>query len=241
VVRQHVEPHAHLLRSPLYRWHQAHGAHFEIVHGDAVVASAVGEAPRVEAELARRLAVVDCSTLPRIGFKGGEAIEWAGAQGLAVSPANNRAERQSDGSRVARLADTEVLLLADVAADVDPCPPLEAAWTAQQPHGCALILRRHVSAWLCLLGGCTAAMLAKLCGVDLRPERFANGNVAQTSAARTGVIVVRADVGETLAYHLLPDRASARYLWACMLDAMAEFEGRAIGIEALRALAQEDR
>lgn len=239
MVQEPVEPRVHLLRSPLYRWHQDRGAHFEVVHGDAVVASSVGRGLQAEVEIARRLALVDCSTLPRIGFKGGAAIEWAGTRGLGVSPANNHATRQSDGSWVARLADTEVLVLADPTGDTHQCGSLDAAWTAQQPPACALILRRHVSAWQCLLGEYAAQTLAKLCGVDLRPAAFVDGSVAQTSAARTGIIIVRADVGATLAYHLLPDSASARYLWACVIDAMGEFDGRAVGFAALRALAPE--
>ncbi len=240
MAKESLDPRARLLRSPLYRWHEEHGARFEEVHDGAVVAGEVGRSADAEVELARRLAVIDCSTLPRIGFKGPAAIDWVAAQGVRVGTANNRAWRQPDGSWVARLADSEALLLAPLAGGGDPCPALEAAWRAQRPHGCALILRRHVSGWLCLLGECAARLLAKLCGVDLRPRRFPEGSVAQTSAARTGVIIGRADVGAVPAYHLLPDSASTRYLWACILDAMREFEGRAVGLRALRALAREE-
>ena len=49
-------------------------------------------------------------------------------------------------------------------------------------------------------------------------------------------MVIRDDRGATLAYHLLFDSASAGYLWDCLIDAMAEFEGGLIGLTAVQAL-----
>jgi sarcosine oxidase subunit gamma len=55
--------------------------------------------------------------------------------------------------------------------------------------------------------------------------------------ARLNAIVIRRDVGETLAYDLLTDIASAVYLWRALLDAMAEFDGAPVGLAAIRGLA----
>ncbi len=38
------------------------------------------------------------------------------------------------------------------------------------------------------------------------------------------------------AYHLFADNPSAEYFWDCLLDAMAEFDGRPVGLTALRGL-----
>ncbi len=81
-------------------------------------------------------------------------------------------------------------------------------------------------------------MFAKLCGVDLRPHKFGDGAIAQTSIARLNAIVLRADVGETLAYYLLTDIASASYMWASLRDAMDEFDGLPVGLGAIRRLAE---
>ena len=51
-------------------------------------------------------------------------------------------------------------------------------------------------------------------------------------------IVIRADLGPVSAYHLLADIASAEYLWGAVLDAMSEFNGRPVGLAALRQLAE---
>ena len=96
--------------------------------------------------------------------------------------------------------------------------------------------RDETHAWLAVTGEHAAAMFAKICGVDLRPAKFPAGAIAQTSIARTNCIVIRADLGDTYAYHLLGDSASAEYQWGCLLDAMEEFGGRPVGIAALRRL-----
>jgi hypothetical protein len=48
---------------------------------------------------------------------------------------------------------------------------------------------------------------------------------------------MRADLDAVPAYHLLADIASAEYLWGAVLDAMGEFGGAPVGLDALRALA----
>ncbi len=46
--------------------------------------------------------------------------------------------------------------------------------------------------------------------------------------------MVRDDRGAVPAYHLLANSAAAEYLWDCLLDAMAEFDGRPAGWSAVR-------
>jgi len=79
-------------------------------------------------------------------------------------------------------------------------------------------------------------MFAKICGVDLRPKSFADHAIAQTSVARTNCIVIRGDIGAMPAYHLLGDSASAGFVWSAVLDAMAEFGGVPVGLDALLRL-----
>ncbi len=81
-------------------------------------------------------------------------------------------------------------------------------------------------------------MFAKLCAVDLRSQSFANHRIAQTSVARANAIVIRANLAQTLVYHLLVDSASADYFLPVLLDAMSEFGGGLVGYQALRALRQ---
>ena len=47
--------------------------------------------------------------------------------------------------------------------------------------------------------------MAKLCAVDLRPDRFQNGSIAQTSVAKLNSVIIRQDIGNTLCVYLLCD------------------------------------
>ena len=71
-------------------------------------------------------------------------------------------------------------------------------------------------------------------GVDLTPDRFPTGQIAQTSVARLSAIVIRHDIDSSVAFFVLADSASAEYLWDCFLDAMNEFAGAVCGADAIR-------
>jgi sarcosine oxidase subunit gamma len=79
-------------------------------------------------------------------------------------------------------------------------------------------------------------MFAKICAVDLRPEKFANLAIAQTSVAKMTAIIARADIGKVTTFHVLADSAAALYFSTCLLDAAEEFHGRLAGIKALQDL-----
>ena len=81
-------------------------------------------------------------------------------------------------------------------------------------------------------------MFAKICGIDLRPKAFEMHAIAQTSVARTNAIIIRDDIADTPAFHMLGDSASAGYMWGCLLDAMAEFDGGPVGLQAVLGLAK---
>jgi len=231
-----------LFRSYAYRKLLKHGANFEAM-ADAAVARDYGD-PAGEAETAQRLGLADLSALPRLGVKGPGTADWLAGRGIQVPAESNQALRQSSGVLAARLAPSELMLLGDLSGDPAPLDAIAAAWRAEpqspvppeRPRG-FLLPRQHSHFWFVLSGDCTAGMFAKICGVDLRPGKFANGRIAQTSIARMNAVVIRDDQGGVLAYHLLGDSASAEYLWDCLLDAMAEFDGAPVGLAALRGLA----
>ncbi len=184
-----------------------------------------------------RFGLVDLSPLPRIGFKGAGTAEWLAVQGVAVPDDSNRARRQADGALAARLAPSEVLLLGDLDGTGALTGRLAQAWAAGElpPRGYP-VPRQDSHAWFLVTGAQAAAMFAKLCAVDLRPAKFALGRIAQTMLAEASAIVVRDDRGGGPAYHLLANSAAAEYLWDCLTDAMAEFDGRPVGWAVVRHL-----
>ena len=230
-----LAPDQQLRRSALYRELAALDATFGEVNG-AACAMRCGGSVEAEAERAQALAICDLSTLPRAGFKGHGAIAWTRTQGVTVTDANNMTAWQDDGACAARLADTEVMLLSDLACESTLCNGISEGWSPDPDTGSYPVPRADTNCWFLISGRQSSTMFAKMCGVDLRPEKFAMGAVAQTSIARLNGIVIRADVGETLAYHFLTDNASARFMWDSVLDAMGEWGGAPVGLDAMRDL-----
>lgn len=211
------------LRVPLNK----RGAVWAEVADTEIAATIPGENP------AAPVVLRDLSTLPRTGFKGAESPAWLEAQGVTLPAAPNLATRQADGSLVARLAPGEFLILAGLGGDGAPIDRLDKAWSLDSAGFCFQLPRRDSHAWLHLSGEKVATMFAKICGVDLRQQAFANLAIAQTSVARLSAIVIRDDRGDLPAYHLLADSASAIYLWGSLEDAMAEFSGSIAGYSSL--------
>jgi sarcosine oxidase subunit gamma len=186
--------------------------------------------------LAAGLKLVDLSVLPRWGLKGRGIAAWLTRQGMSMPIADNRAERQRDGSLIARLSPAEVLILAPFVGQSAIAEPIGHIAPEGQ-DACYPAPRRESHCWFVVIGSDAAKMFAKLCGVDLSPDRFAIGQVAQTGVARLNTILIRQDLGGKLAFFVLADSASAEYLRDCLLDAMTEFRGAACGADAIVDLA----
>jgi sarcosine oxidase subunit gamma len=239
-----IQPSDALRRSFVYRQLTAAGASFAERAG-AAVARDFGD-PAHEAETARRLGLADLSPLARTGFKGPGSADWLTGQGLVVPPESNRSARQDGGGLAVRLAPGEVLVLGPLVGSDSLTAGLDRAWAAEavppeQPRGFP-VPRADSHAWFRIVGSQAASLFAKLCAVDLRPQKFDDLAVAQTSVARLSATVIRDDLGPgapaTLAFHLLFDSASAAYCWDCLIDAMAEFDGAPVGLWAIEALVE---
>lgn len=177
-------------------------------------------------------ALIDLTALPRVGFRGAQSAAYLQARGFVLPDTPNRALLQADGSQLVRLSHTEYLVLGSLADNGQRVAEEELRWT---PHATAnyLLPRRDSHAWLQLSGVTIAQVMAKLCGVDLRPEAFPEGAVAQTSAARINVIVVNLGALPVPRFQVLCDLASLEYFKAALLDAMGEFEGVLVQPEGL--------
>ncbi|MDI5883084.1 hypothetical protein ACFO0O_07925 [Cobetia amphilecti] len=184
-------------------------------------------------------ALADMTALGRAGVRGRDAADWLAALGFTVPGTPNAATLQSDGSWLVRLSVGEFLHLAPAIspqAGVAELPLIaqadEALAQGMRVHS---LPRRDSHAWFSLSGSTLPALMAKLCGVDLRSEAFPPGSVAQTSVARTNAIIVNAGSLACPCFHLLFDIASSHYLWGVMLDAMREYSGEKVTVAALLA------
>lgn len=188
--------------------------------------------PNDDAQALAHCALFDLSARPRVGFRGAEAGDYLVERGYALPERPNQAVCQTDGAWVARLSATEYLLLGGAADGGQRVQAEEERWRLG-PQACYLLPRRDSHAWLVLTGERAPAVMAKLCGVDLSPEAFGPGQIAQTSVARLDAMVINASLGDETRFHVLCDSASTTYLQPVLLDAMQEFDGRALEATAL--------
>ena len=228
-----VTPESLARRSFLYRELAGLGARFEEINGCAVAVD-FGD-PAGEAHATRHLALADLSALGRCGYKGPRALDWLRSQNVRIGEADNQAYRQDGGALAARLAPTEALLLGALDGS-EPGPTFAAPASAEPAPGVYRVPRASANAWMAGTGEAAAGRFAKVCGGDLRPARFADAALAQTSLARLNAIIIRDDKSTIPAYHVLADSAAAAYLWMSLRDAMEEFDGRAVGLAAIRQL-----
>jgi sarcosine oxidase subunit gamma len=219
-------------RSNLYRELDKLGAVYEELNGFACPVS-FGDADETAA--ARKLGISDLTALPRAGYKGWDMATWATGHGVQLGEPNS-ATIQDDGTLACRLSAGELLLLAGLSAASATIERLAAQWTMEGAV-CFPVPRADTNFRFAVSGGEAPEMMAKMCGIDLRPHRFAPGAIAQTSVARMNAILIRRDLGEVYGLDMVADSASAVYMWSCLTDAMAEFGGRPVGLNALRALA----
>jgi sarcosine oxidase subunit gamma len=166
----------------------------------------------------------DLTDLPRVGFRGAHSAAYLSGRGFTLPDAPNRAVAQADGGQVARLSQTEYLLLGSPEDQGQRIADEEARW--ELDHQANYLLPRQDShACFQLTGEYLGEVMAKLCGVDLSPRVFGPGAVAQTSAARINVIVINSSTAQHASLHLLCDRASKAYFREALLDALQEFNG----------------
>lgn len=70
------------------------------------------------------------------------------------------------------------------------------------------------------LGGHRALdVLAKVCALDFADSKFPNHHAAQTSLAKVRTLIIRDDMRETPAYHIIVDRSLVAYVWDVVADA----------------------
>ncbi|WP_213880436.1 sarcosine oxidase [Pseudomonas sp. dw_358] len=177
-------------------------------------------------------ALVDLTDLARVGFRGSDSAGYLSERGFDLPQWPNQSVRQADGCLVARLSQTEYFVLGSLTDHGQRVADEEARWALDHRPN-YLLPRQDSHAWLQLSGPHISEVMAKLCGVDLRPEAFAPGAVAQTSVARLNAIVINATVGDLACFHLLADRCSLEYFSAVLLDAMAEFGGEPVALDML--------
>ena len=198
----------------------------------------------LESELAyaQHLALSDISHIARIGFKGFGTAEWLSNQNINIPADVNTAETSSDGCLIAKLGTNDILVVDDLLNSSNLPSKLQQQWQqdySTNPSACGFIMPRQDShACFCISGINAPEMFSTLCAIDLRPNKFNNHMIAQTSLARTGAIIIRCDIGDVLNFLVFVESVSAEYCWECLYDAMQDSSGQIIGLSTLVTLSK---
>ncbi|HXV93016.1 MAG TPA: sarcosine oxidase subunit gamma family protein [Pseudonocardia sp.] len=123
----------------------------------------------------------------------------------------------------------EWLVLAETGARARLRRRLEATAT-ETGEFVSVVDLTHGRALVRLRGAASAALLAKVCAVDLADGATPDGAAFRSSVARLVVDVVRDDTGAMRSYLLHCERSYGQYLADSLLDAGAEF---GIGVDTL--------
>lgn len=232
-----ITPTDSLKRSPLYREQMALGGEFIELNGWSIAAKYAAIA--TEHSALKGAALSDVTPLLRTGFKGAFANDWLSKQGVRIPKRPNTTQLQTDGTVVLRLSDSETLLQQAPSSDGQLIKTLLAkhAESARPPSKgsdvCYELPRAHSHACLTLSGQHAVAVMSKLCAVDCSKASLGPNGVAQTSVARVSHIVARVDEGlANDRLYLFCESASLIFSWRCLLDAMEEFGGAAVGLLA---------
>src|ERR671938_721328 len=86
-----------------------------------------------------------------------------------------------------------------------------------------------------LVGPRAAAVLEQLSWLDLAPDRFADGALAQGSVARIHALIVRRDTAGLTGYDLYVDRDLGAYLWDVLLEQGAPLGLKPVGRDQARS------
>ena len=226
-----IDPTEASRRSFVYRKLSAAGATFETL-GDGTIAA---NFPEVRTDAMERLAICDLSGLPRVGIKGRDTLDWLRGLEFDFDDTPNRTHSQSDGTVLAVLSPNEVTLLSPLTNPNLALMGLADKCSSDNGTRCYPVPRADMNFEFLVSGQHAAEMFSKVCSVSLRPSTFPANCLAQTSVASVNAIVLRADVGKNLAYRILGDSTSAEYIWDCLVDAMSEYGGTAVGFSDVRS------
>jgi len=184
-----------------------------------------------DTERAARCGLMDLTPLVRSGFRGAGAEAYLSACELPVPEKPNLAAATDTGELVLRLSQREFWVLGSLKDMGQKVAELASAPVPDS--GCYPLFCQDSHSWFTLTGQAGAAVMAKLCAVDMRDGVFPELSIAQTSVARINAVVVRHSINGTPAFSLLFDSGYAPYMWEVLLDAMAEFGGAPVGSSAL--------
>jgi sarcosine oxidase subunit gamma len=152
----------------------------------------------------------DLTDRPRFGLKGGGSAAWLAAQGVKLPAVNRIGDHR--GIRVLRLGNEDILLLAEGAEAT--LAEIKNGWqAAPAPKGYSS-WREEGWAWMRLSGPRLAETMSRLCALDLRPQKFADDDIAQTRVGHIEAVTFRSPTGFDILFDITASAYFARAIAA---------------------------
>jgi heterotetrameric sarcosine oxidase gamma subunit len=223
-------------RSPIEWEHRNAGAELGERAGWRVVRG-YGNAPKEAAACARSVGVADVSYLGKLELQAEPAVaasivaELAGGASLRLGQAAHHGDVwwcPVTAGRVLAIAEPE-----DTGRVRDA---MEAA-AAAAPSWASVLELTAAYGSNAVTGSLSRETFARATALDLRPARFPLGGFAPVSVARTPGMILR--TGPDAFLHLF-GAGYASYNWTVFVDAAQSLGGRAVGVDALGALAASE-
>lgn len=173
----------------------------------------------------------DLSFKRRVGVKGPAARAWLAALGVAAPTHANHWQALACGSLVARLGDSEFVVVSG-----DDSRVVDKLVAAAPAHGVYPVPR--FDADLLLAGRRVSELLRQTCAVDFEALDAAAQPLVMTSMVGVGVTALVLPGQHGPSYRLWCDGTYGGYLWRTLTAIAGELGGGAVGLEALGALAR---
>ncbi|VAW32456.1 hypothetical protein MNBD_CHLOROFLEXI01-4258 [hydrothermal vent metagenome] len=126
-----------------------------------------------------------------------------------------------------------------ISTTVDNSANLVAKLNSQAKNSGDLVTITDVTqgnAALWLIGPKSKEVLSRLCPLDFDDSQFPDMTAKQSSVAKTKQLIIRRDIGETLAFVLIGARSSAAYLWQTIMEAGEDLDIQPAGLASTRDL-----
>ncbi len=210
---------AAIRKSPLFRRHEQTGASFVDHHGWRIP-SYFSFAQKEAEQLAKNVAVSDVSWIVKLDLKG---------YGLKTPPVLENARTWCLG-REHYLATCDPALRAAVIQQAQSSAPADLLL----PPPVYVIDVTSVFAQFLLAGPHSRDVLRKLTSLNVRA--LANLGCGQASIAHVHGTVLREDLGDIPAFHILVSREYGESVWEALLHAGYEFHVMPAGLKAIEFL-----
>ena len=219
--------------SPFHHKQASVGAQFIVDAYGWARAEQYADPPSETLAIERGIGVVDLSHLAKLLLNGpGLRQLTSGRYALAASDLNGvvlgRGRGLYDGTWCAMFSPEEGMLFCGEVVKEKILKELAEGKTGHF----TVVDVSSVFAGCCLLGPTGRALLRRLTELNVNSEKFPNLSVTHTPIRHVPAILLRIDVGQTLAYQLYFERAYAEFIWDVVFAS-----GKSLGVAPVGGLA----